>query len=223
MRTWPAAMEQWKPLIQASSTLYGLEPSWLAAIMATESGGTPGLCARLADHTCAQNEGAGLMAILPSTAALFAGRRVTSEELMANNEFSIELGAKILRALIDKNQSDFVMAAIAYNAGSVKCGRGRVWRPAGSDLPRDPCPPTSWGVVMGCVESPPGSGKIVVNDYPERAIEFANAAADHGFSGVLPPTIAVASMGSGFEWRSAVMLGFGAAAGWWTTKKARRG
>lgn len=228
-RRWPAAVEQWRPEIFFTATKYGLKPHWIAAIMAIESGGRPGLCARLADGSCAQNEGAGLMAILPSTATLLAGRPVTSDELLADNALSIDLGAKYLRQNLDRTSTggafpggDFVYAALSYNAGSPRCGTGHVWRPTGSDLPRLPCPTTTWNVIMGCVESPPGSGHIVVNDYPRQAIAYANAALDHGFAGIPAQVIEIAKRAAPFALGSALALAGGFGVGWWVTQAVRR-
>jgi hypothetical protein len=212
-------MGQWSSLILTSAAKYSLPSHWLAGIMVVESGGHPGLCAKQPDGSCAQNEGAGLMAILPSTAQLLAGRRVTSQELMSDNALSIDLGAKYLRMNLDTaaNGGDFVMAAVSYNAGSVRCGSGKVWRPAGSTLDRPPCP-TTWGVIMGCVEFPTGSGKIVVNDYPRAAIKAANAALNSGLHA--GPPLAIASVGSG---STGMVLGMvaAAAAGFYATSKLR--
>ena len=174
--------------------------------MALETGGKTGLCARLSDGSCAQNEGAGLMAILPSTASLLAGRGVSSAELMQNNALSIDLGAKYLKQNLDANGGDFVRAAVAYNAGSVRCGTGRTWRPAGSSLPKFPCP-NSWGVVMGCIDVPMGSGNVVSNDYPRNAIRFLNAALDAGYG------TSAGVVSSGAELWVATALGIGA--GFW--------
>jgi len=187
-RRWASAVNAWYPLILAAASSNGIPPHWIAAIMAIESGGKAGLCARLSNGACSQKEGAGLMQILPSTATALAGRSVTSEDLLQDHALSIDLGAKYIRSNVDKNGGDYVMGAISYNAGKVKCGTGNVWRPEGSTSGKTPCPPTSWGVVMGCTETPAGSGKIVVNDYPMRAIEYLNAAIDNfGASGSYVP------------------------------------
>jgi hypothetical protein len=205
-------MAQWGALIRASASKYQIPAAWLAAIMALESGGKPGLCARLPDGTCAQNEGAGLMAILPSTASLLAGRGVSSQELLSNNALSIDLGAKYLRQNLDANVGDFVRAAVAYNAGSVRCGTGSTWRPSGSSLPKFPCP-TTWNVIMGCVDVPMGSGNVVSNDYPRAAIRFLNAALDAGFgAGAAAPE----AQGGGAEGLIAGALGIGF--GFWVTR-----
>lgn len=207
-RAWPTGVNQWKSLIDASAVSYGLPSHWVAAIMAMESGGKPGLCARMSDGTCAQNEGAGLMIMLPATASSLAGRSVTSEELLADHSLAIDLGAKYLRQNLDNKLTggdypggDFVFAATSYNAGRVRCGTGSVWRPSGSNLPKVPCPATSWNVVMGCVDTKNG---VVVSDYPRKVIELANAALDKGFGtgGAIPSPPSPPSLASTFDART---------------------
>ena len=88
---------------------------------------------------------------------------------------------------------DFVKAAVAYNAGSVRCGSGSTWEQ------KEPCPPTVWGVVMGCTlaskdyggcapsELSPGKYKCP-NNYPGIFIKALNAAIANGW-GDMPPGV----------------------------------
>lgn len=212
---WKKDVDTWRPLIESAAAKTGVPPAYVAAIMASESGGKKGGrfdCAKLANGKCAQNEGAGLMAMLPSTAKGVIGYPVSSEELIADNELAIYLGAKHIAGLLANKRTgggfpggDFVYMAISYNAGSPRCGIGSTWVAEGSGTPRLPCP-NDWGLVMGCVEYPPGSGKIVLSNYPTKAIQHLNTALRNGYgmsltakpSDSVPPlTASVAPVGRG--------------------------
>lgn len=194
MDVWPLGVNQWLPQIMTVSAATGVPAHQIAAIMAIETAGK-NVCVTITGSACTgpscncvQNEGAGLMATLPSTASLTLGRGVTSQELLARPEVAIEAGAKFFAKLLQRYNGDFVAAAVGYNAGSIKCGRGSTWVPAGSGWPKVPCPGSGWGVVTGCVYSgyagkgcepaPPGSPKpnVCSNLYPEKAILANNSA-----------------------------------------------
>lgn len=195
---WPAAVNDWRSLIETAAAKHGVAPAWIAATMAMETGGR-NLCLSAADPSkicgppciCVQNEGAGVMAMLPSTASTLAGRSVSSQELMDDPELAIDLGTRLIQHNLERYGGDYVKAAVAYNAGSVKCGRGRVFVPAGADWPRERCPDTGWGVVMGCVYTDQKYGSrcapsqtgvkayVCSGDYPRRAIAMQNAARHH--------------------------------------------
>lgn len=199
-RSWPKDVNQWSDLIAVRAAEYGVPAYWIAAIMALETGGRPGLCLRRSDGTCSTREGMGLMAMLLSTASTLAGRTVTEDELLNDYDLQIDLGAKLIARLRDKYQSDYVKVAIGYNAGSVRCGNGSTFQ-----RPKEPCPPTPWGVVMGCIRTDrainsycapsavePGKFACPV-DYPQVAISTHNAALAEGWTthglGTKPPPV----------------------------------
>jgi hypothetical protein len=214
---WPKDVDQWATIVAAKAAKYQVPAYWIAAIMALETGGRPGLCLRKADGTCSKREGMGLMAMLLSTAEQMAGRPVTEHELLNDYDLQIDLGAKLIAYHRDREGNDYVKVAISYNAGSVKCGNGNTFQ-----KPKEPCPPTPWGVVMGCVRSPksnrpycapsavvPGYFACPV-DYPQVAIGTHNAALEAGWTasglGTKPPpgppvpppqVVATASLGAG--------------------------
>jgi len=191
---WPSEVYQWRTLINEVAASVGVEPHQLAAIMAMESGGRPGLCLKCkgsgsgCDHDgeCNHREGMGLMAVTLRTAKhMNGGVAVTEAALRYDNELNVLLAAKYLKYQMDRYGGDFVRAAVAYNAGSVKCGRGKTF-----SSPKETCPKDMFGVVQGCVRrsSPasnlvcepsvavPGMFNCTVN-YPLKAIGLNNAAA----------------------------------------------
>ena len=196
---WPKLVNGWRPLIEEASEEFEIPAAWIAAIMAIESGGRPDVCYRPGGKgsPCSLDDGAGLMAMLQSTAAGLAGRPVTLQELMDNPTLAIALGAMFIKHLSDKYEGDYLHVAVAYNAGSVRCA------PADRSgltvqRPREPCPPTDWGLIMGCVRTT-GSHPICVpskvepgknvcpNMYPDRAVLALNAAIDNGFASAPGP------------------------------------
>lgn len=231
-RAWPSAMTQWKPQVFAASLKRGIPPNWIAAILALESGGKPVSCLRRADGSCDPRDGVGIAAMFPSTATIIAGRPVTGDELMSDPALAIDLCAGYLRMNLDRYNGDFVKAAMAYNAGSVKCGHGSV-----APSREEPCPPTSWNVVMGCVYSTrnigtcaPSSVKdgifVCNNDYPRAAIQYANAALDGGYPQsakdvAINAVVTTAEVG-GITVASMLALAGGAYAGWWVTQKVAK-
>lgn len=188
-RDWPMEVDQWARLIALKALKHAVPASWIAAIMALETGGRPGLCARRSDGTCNTAEGIGLMAMLRSTASSLAGRDISIDELLGDFDLQIDLGAQYIANARERFGDDFVHVALGYNAGSIRCGAGNTWH-----TPKEPCPPTPWGVVMGCVRaskqqhshcvpSEIETGKWVCpNLYPEVAIGLYNAALDHGWT-----------------------------------------
>lgn len=176
---WPKAVNDWRLLIQKASAVNGVPEAYIAATMAIESGGKPGLCARLKDGSCSQKEGAGLMAVLPATATQMAGHPVTSQMLLDDHDLSIDVGTKYLKYQLGRYDNSFVHAATAYNAGSVRCGTGKTWRSEEDTRPRLDCDST-WGIVMGCVRGP--NDTVILSNYPEKAIKYYNAAVNEGYS-----------------------------------------
>jgi hypothetical protein len=192
-RAWPKEVNQWADLIAKAAAKHKVPAYWIAAIMALETRGKPGLCAKKADGSCNTREGIGLMAMLTSTASGVAGRPVGVNELLHDYDLQIDLGAKLIAILHDEYNGDFVPVAVGYNAGSVKCATttsGNTW-----NLPKEPCPPTPWGVIMGCMRtskkvnaycgpSAVEPGKYVCpTDYPRVAIAMHNAALAEGWTG----------------------------------------
>lgn len=232
--TWPKRVNDWAALIADKAHKHGIPAVWVATIMAIESGGRPDVCYRPggAGSPCSTADGAGLMAMLQSTATSYAGRPVTLQELMDDPDLAVDLGAKMIRHLSDTHAGDFMKVALAYNAGSIRCAAGS----SGSTVqsPKEPCPPTGWGVKMGCVRTKysgpycvpstvsPGMN-VCPNDYPGRAAAALSAAFDQGWTsdGLVgappgpgdppigpPPPIAPARASA-----SAVAFGLGAIAG----------
>lgn len=192
MRKWPSAVNDWADIIAQKAAKYVIPAYWIAAIMAFESGGRPGLCARKKDGSCNTREGVGLMAMLTTTASSHAGRRVSVQELLDDYDLQIDLGAKMIADLAAKYRSDYVKVAVSYNAGSVKCAQqtsGSTW-----NLPKEPCPPTPWGVIMGCLRTSKPINSYCApsdittgmfacpNDYPGTAIGTHNAALAEGWT-----------------------------------------
>jgi hypothetical protein len=228
-KPWPAGVNQWREEIEAAAADNGVPAAYIAAIMAHETGGK-NVCLSAAalpamkvcgpPCKCVQNEGAGVMAMIPSTATGLAKRKVTSQELLDNTPLAIDLGAKYLKRNLDRHKSDdFMYGAVAHNADTVRCGRGGTFIPSGTGWPKAPCPHTGWGVVFGCtyqpknwshvtcVPSPAGSPKPYVcsTNYADTW-KLLNAAIDQGYSsgktGPKPPIdkkddeVAAASIGA---------------------------
>jgi hypothetical protein len=137
------------------------------------------------------------MATIPPTASSMMGHGVSSQQLLDDPAMAIEAGTRYLRYQLDRYGGDFVKAAVAYNAGSVKCGRGSTFRPAGTEWPKEKCPNLGWGVVFSCVYAnvqygdrcvPSTTGVkayVCSSDYPRLAIALQNAAREH-FEGIAP-------------------------------------
>ena len=188
--SWPKHVDDWFADIVAMSAKYEIPASWIATIMAVETGGVPGLC-RKEGGVCSRREGVGLMAVLYTTAQLqWPGQPVDFERLRTDNSYNIETGVRYLKNRLVSSNGEFVQAALMYNAGSVKCSPGATW-----EEPHEACGYTNWGVKMGCVRvntkanefcipSPgfPGKYNCPV-DYPRHAIGLLNAAIDAGWTG----------------------------------------
>lgn len=189
VKPWPSEVDQWSDIIAQKAAKYQVPAYWIAAIMALETGGRPGLCLRKADGSCHTGEGMGLMAMLLTTAAQEAGRTVTEHELLNDYDLQIDLGAKLIAELSNKYDGDYVKIAIGYNAGSVRCGNGSTFQ-----KPKEPCPPTPWGVVMGCIRTSKAINAYCAPstietgtfacpvDYPQVAIGTHNAALEAGWT-----------------------------------------
>lgn len=214
-RSWPPEINQWRDLINEKAAKHGLQPHQLAAVMGIESGGRPGLClkcptnregvagcGRMADGVwtnhggqCNHREGMGLMAVTLRTAkSMNDGKGLTEHELRNNNALNIDLGAKYLRHQMDRYGGDFVHGAVAYNAGSIRCGGSTTF-----SAPKESCPRDQFGVVQGCVRrsapakslvcapsvAVPGKFNCAVN-YPLNAMKMNNSAVAN-FLGIPPP------------------------------------
>jgi hypothetical protein len=192
--SWPEGVNQRRGLIEAASRKHGVPEEYIAAIMALETRGNNvcrtkagGLCYGPGPCDCISGEGCGLMAVMGTTASNVLGRGVNCAMLMADEELAVDAGAAYLKYNLDK-YGDFLHAAVAYNAGSVKCGRGRVF-PGRAEY----CPdPGGWGVVVGCVYSnqdygercapaqiPSNGAYVCTSEYPRTAARMLNAAVEH--------------------------------------------
>ncbi|MBW2673159.1 MAG: transglycosylase SLT domain-containing protein [Deltaproteobacteria bacterium] len=234
---WPERVNDWRQLIEASALVNEVPAAWVAAIMAKETGGRnvcldadalPGYKACSAPCRCVQNEGAGLMATLPATASSMMGQAITSQQLLGDPALAIEAGTRYLSYQLNRYGGDFVQAAVAYNAGSVKCGRGSTFRPAGTSWPKEPCPDLGWGVVFGCVYANAKYGERCVpsstgvksyvcsTDYPRQAIHLQNAAREHfeGLKPLMPPPPLVKPADAGAVAPAAAALALGVLVGY---------
>jgi len=193
-RDWPEAVNQWADLVAAKSAKYSMPASWIAAIIAIESGGKSDVCYKIGGR-CSTVDGAGLMAMLSSTAKSLIGREVSPEEMMSNPDLAVDLGTMLMSRIRERTGDDFVKIAISYNAGGIRCRSGT----SGATVPdgrgaRESCPQTDWGVSMGCIRTSRainqycGPSKVVAGmfvcpvSYPYNAITSLNAAVDNGWT-----------------------------------------
>lgn len=171
---WTREVETWRDLIFAASDTYGVPAHWIAGIMAFESGGRV--------QALSPAGAIGLMELLLGTAAAMAkeeGRPVPTRADVAEPALNIALGTRYLRNCLDRNNGELPLAAVAYNAGSARCGAGCAVRDKTTKKCALPCPPNEWGLVMDCAMSK--SGEWATSNYPRRVIEYANSALEHGF------------------------------------------
>lgn len=164
-RSWPQRVNERQTLIKQASEEFGVPERYIAAIMAQESQGesvcrTPdGTCCG-GNCNCLSNEGVGVMQTLVSTANQMLKRTdITARMLMTDDLLAVRAGAATIKYLLDRNDGDFVKAALGYNAGGVRCGTGKTFKLAGSDWPQEECPdPNKLGVKVGCVYSSVNAG-----------------------------------------------------------------
>jgi len=194
VRAWPEKVNSWSNIIEDKAAKYNVPASWIAAIMAIESGGETNVCYKIGGQ-CSTADGAGLMAVLSYTANGLIGRPVGPHEMMSDPDLAVDLGTMLIRRLIDRDGEDFLKVAIGYNAGSVKCSYGS----SGTTVKdgygeKESCPQTPWGVRMGCVRTSKainqycGSSSVKPGyyncpvDYPGNAVKSLNAAVDAGWT-----------------------------------------
>jgi hypothetical protein len=184
---WPGSIDKWAEEIADSAARHGVPAAWIAAIMGVESGGN--------------NVGNGLMQVLPGTATSIEGRPITRSDMVGDPALSVDLGTKYFRGHLDDKYAgksslpvggDPVKAAVAYNAGGVRCGTGR------TEARDESCPPTGWNVIIGCARNtrqvyPSCTPSTVVegnyvcsSDYPRRFMQYLNVAISRGW-GDWPP------------------------------------
>jgi hypothetical protein len=156
-RSLPPGVEQWRPKIVLYAAKYRVSPHQIAAEMAFESGGDP--------NARSPSNARGLMQLMPSTGAEWAsriGRPISSpDELFTNPDLNLEAGVAYLAYQMGRYK-DFLLAATAYNAGSVKCM---------SD-PKVAAKCTTGSFWDMCTDG---------SDYPLQVAKFANAAAVSGW------------------------------------------
>lgn len=193
-RAWPKRVDEWNGLIALMADKHNVPAVWIAAIMALESGGRSNVCYRPGgkDSPCSTKDGAGLMALLESTAFMLSGEHYSLQQLMDDPALSIDLGTKLIRQHADKYGDDIVKIGMAYNAGSIQCRDG----PSGHTVqsPKEECPPTPWGVLMGCVRTAKPINELCApsivtegryacpNNYPQLVVELYNAAILDGWT-----------------------------------------
>lgn len=155
-KKWTPRVDDWRDLIELSASRYGVPTAVVAAIMSLESGGNPSV-----DSPAGAM---GLMQLMPSTYNMLLGR--PQGTLVDHAEakvpaVNIDLGVKLLGMHLSKYKGNFVSAAVAYNAGSPKCGQCKCWDKKG-------CAEDPWGIRTDC-------------GYVGYAIAAFNAALDHGY------------------------------------------
>lgn len=101
---------EYEDLIVKYAKQYALEPSFIAALIYTESRFNP----NATSHVGAQ----GLMQIMPATGKAIAGRLGEEFGDLYDPETSIRYGTSYIRSLIDAYNLDYNAALAAYNAGS---------------------------------------------------------------------------------------------------------
>lgn len=107
--TWRLAYPRaYWPQVQAASAAAGLDPYLLLALVREES--------RYEATVVSPARAVGLAQLLPSTASGLHGRAVTVRDLQ-EPALNLRLGARYLRAQLDRFGGDLVFAAAAYNAG----------------------------------------------------------------------------------------------------------
>lgn len=150
----PKAVKQWDDLIEVAASKHNVPPQLVAGILATESGGQAGLSSYAG--------AGGLMGLMPATANDLAGRTVSKEELLSNHALNVDLGTKLIARNLKQYKGNIVKVALAYNAGSVKCGAPK----------KCPDAPNQWNAVTDC-DGPKGVGGKAV-DYPARMFRYSN-------------------------------------------------
>lgn len=121
--TWRLAYPRaYWPQVQAAATAAGLDPYLLLALVREES--------RYEAAVVSPARAVGLAQLLPSTASGLHGRTVTLRDLQ-DPSLNLRLGARYLRAQLDRFRGDLVFAIAAYNAGPGAAAR---W----TALDRDP-------------------------------------------------------------------------------------
>lgn len=115
----------YKKDLLASAKKHDINPAWAFAITRRESSfksdARSGAGAR------------GLMQLLPSTAQYLQKRKIKKRELF-QPKFNLEMGTKYLNYLMDKMDSNTVLATASYNAG---WRRVRDWIPDDKAIPAD--------------------------------------------------------------------------------------
>jgi len=104
---WPVKVEQWRELIDSMAEEYDVPPSFVAGVMAGESGGNP--------NALSPAGACGLMQLMPQ---YFGGNK---DGRLFDPKLNTRLGTKNLRRLLDKYEGNFIRALAGYNAGSARC------------------------------------------------------------------------------------------------------
>ncbi len=105
---------KYRSLIEKYAREYGLRPSYLAAIILTESSYDP-------SAYVSSTQARGLMQLLPSAktyvkGTAFEGRSITDNDLF-DPELNVCIGANYVRILSERYGGDPVLVACAYHAG----------------------------------------------------------------------------------------------------------
>lgn len=113
---WGPAIRRWSPQIQEVAQQYGIDPDFIAAVIAAESNGDPSAKSRVG--------AVGLMGIMPTSPGL--EWRPTTEELK-DPMTNLRWGGAILGDIILQSGGDLFAALAAYSGG---------WDQAESGVPR---------------------------------------------------------------------------------------
>ncbi|MEM7114249.1 MAG: lytic transglycosylase domain-containing protein [Chloroflexota bacterium] len=113
---WAPSIQQWSPQIAQIAQQYGLDPDFLAAVMAEESDGDP--------HAVSYVGAIGLMGIMPTGPGL--EWRPSPDELK-DPLTNLRWGGAILAEIITQSGGDLFAALTAYSGG---------WEHANSRVPR---------------------------------------------------------------------------------------
>jgi hypothetical protein len=181
-RSWNTNVDKWRSLITQASSKQGVPEAWIAGVMLQESGG---------QQSALSPAGAiGLMQVMISTPPQMYGEHPSREQLYEPS-YNVQMGARIIRTLADKQKWNPVNVLSIYNSGGTREYTGR-WC-AHADM---------WGLDTNC-------------DYVPQCVRGINAAIDHGFSG----TGATASESSSGALAVAAAFVAPFAAWWWWKHK----
>jgi soluble lytic murein transglycosylase len=130
-KLWQATNERfplpYKDYFQENATLHGVHASWLFAMARQESA---------FDHKATSHVGArGILQLMPATAKRVAKSLSIpySKAKLYSPDYSIQLGSKYIKDMLDRFDNNYILATAAYNAGPHRVNEWIRLRPIGSD------------------------------------------------------------------------------------------